>query len=115
MSPATRAAAELLPLTPAAFQVLLALVDGPKHGYAVMKEVEARTDGRVRLSTGTLYGIVKRLLADGVIREFADTGERGRRTYRLTPFGRRVAVAEADRLRELVASTLFQKLLADPA
>jgi hypothetical protein len=54
-----------LPLTPALLHVLLSLADGPKHGYAILKEVAERTGGRVELSTGTLYGIIKRLLADG--------------------------------------------------
>jgi DNA-binding MarR family transcriptional regulator len=59
------------PLTPALFHVLLSLADGEKHGYAILKEVAARTDGKVVLSTGTLYGIIKRLLADGWIRPAA--------------------------------------------
>src|SRR5437660_1498343 len=59
----------LLPLTPAMFYVLVALADGQTHGYAILKEVEQLTSGAVRLSTGTLYGIIKRLLADGLIRE----------------------------------------------
>src|SRR5262245_30943522 len=105
---------EFLPLTPALFQVLLALADGDKHGYAILKEVEERTGGRVRLSTGTLYGIVKRLLADGMIRESAAGSDDRRRAYRLTPFGRRVALAEAERLRELVANARTKKLLAGP-
>ena len=59
---------DLLPLTPAMFYVLVALADGQTHGYAIMKEVDQLTGGAVRLSTGTLYGIVKRLLADGLVR-----------------------------------------------
>ena len=69
----------LLPLTPAMFHVLVALADGQTHGYAIMKEVEALTGGAARLSTGTLYGIIKRLLGDGLIRESgADDGSRRR-------------------------------------
>ena len=95
----------LLPLTPAMFHVLVALADGPTHGYAIMKEVERLTDGAVRLSTGTLYGIIKRLLADGLIREGASRGrdEARRRSYDLTPFGRDVARAEAARLEHTLA------------
>jgi len=95
----------LLPLTPAMFHVMVALADGPTHGYAIMKEVERLTDGAVRLSTGTLYGIVKRLLADGVIREGTSRGRDAarRRTYELTPFGRDVARAEAARLEHTLA------------
>ena len=98
---------ELLPLTPAMFHVLVALADGETHGYAIMKEVEQLTGGGVRLSTGTLYGIIKRLLADGLIRESyghgAQRGDERRRAYSLTPFGREVARAEAARLEHTLA------------
>ena len=97
--------ADLLPLSPAMFHVLVALADGDTHGYAIMKEVEHLTSGAVRLSTGTLYGIIKRLLADGLIRETAVRTGRGgeRRSYALTPFGRDVARAEAARLEQTIA------------
>jgi DNA-binding PadR family transcriptional regulator len=107
--------ADSLPLTPALFHVLLSLADGEKHGYAILKEVEQRTAGDVRLSTGTLYGIVKRLLADGMIRDSASGSDERRRAYRLTAFGRKVALAEAERLRHLVQSARAKKILADPA
>ena len=103
------------PLTPALFHVLLSLADGQKHGYAILKEVEHRTEGAVLLSTGTLYGIVKRLLADGLIRESAAGSDDRRRAYRLTAFGRKVALAEAERLRDLVLSAQAKKLLAGAA
>jgi DNA-binding PadR family transcriptional regulator len=99
---AKRDPAELLPLTPAMFHVLVSLADAPAHGYAIMKEVEQITSGAVRLSTGTLYGIIKRLLSDGLIRERAGKNDR-RRLYELTPFGREVALAEASRLEETLA------------
>jgi DNA-binding PadR family transcriptional regulator len=102
----------VLPLTPALFHVLLSLADGEKHGYAILKEVELRTDGAVRMSTGTLYGIIKRLLADGMIRASAAGSDERRRAYRLTAFGRRVALAEAERLRDLVRSAHAKKLLS---
>ncbi|MGE0040160.1 MAG: PadR family transcriptional regulator [Vicinamibacterales bacterium] len=105
--------APYLPLTPAAFHVLIALADGPKHGYAVMKDVGQRTGGGVRLSTGTLYGIVKRLLDDELIVELPpspDDDER-RRPYRLTPLGRAVAAAEARRLETLVAQARAVRLI----
>jgi DNA-binding PadR family transcriptional regulator len=98
--------AELLPLSPAMFHVLVALADGGGHGYAIMKEVEELTGGTVRLSTGTLYGIIKRLLADGLIRETsaaAAGGDERRRSYSLTPFGKDVARAEAARLEQTIA------------
>src|SRR5262245_23871566 len=97
---------ELLPLSPAMFHVLVALADGDTHGYAIMKEVEHLTAGAVRLSTGTLYGIIKRLLSDGLIRETAaqvSRGDKGRRSYVLTPFGKDVARAEAARLEQTIA------------
>ena len=95
----------LLPLTPAMFHVLVALADGQTHGYAIMKDVEQLTGGAVRLSTGTLYGIVKRLLNDGLIRESAGAArdDERRRSYELTAFGRDVARAEAARLQQTLA------------
>ena len=102
-----------LPLTPAAFHVLLALADGPKHGYLILKEVEERTGGAVRLSTGTLYGLIKRFLDDELIVELApeDDGQERRRPYRLTPFGRDVAAAEAARRQKLVSAARAVRLL----
>jgi DNA-binding PadR family transcriptional regulator len=111
-----RAARSLLPLTPAMLHVLLALVDGDKHGYAIIKEVARRTDGEVNLGAGTLYSLVKRLLIDGLI---AETDERPdpaldderRRYYRLTPFGREVAVAEVHRLESIVVQARMKRLV----
>ena len=95
----------LLPLTPSMFYVLVALADGQTHGYAILKDVEQLTDGSVRLSTGTLYGIIKRLLADGLIREsgLSAKDDERRRSYELTAFGRDVARAEAARLENTLA------------
>jgi DNA-binding PadR family transcriptional regulator len=103
--------AALLPLTPAAFHVLVALADSDLHGYAVIKEVSTRTAGRVELGTGTLYGIIKRLLADDLISESAAGSDARRRAYRLTPFGRKVAAAETARLGEIVATARLKRLL----
>jgi DNA-binding PadR family transcriptional regulator len=105
--------APFLPLTPAAFHVLLALADGPKHGYLILKEVEERTAGAVRLSTGTLYGLIKRFLDDELIVELSSEGDgqERRRPYRLTPFGREVASAEAARLQGLVTAARAARLL----
>jgi DNA-binding PadR family transcriptional regulator len=104
-----------LPLTAAAFHVLLALADGPRHGYSILKEVEERTNGDVRLSTGTLYGLIKRFLDDELIVELPaeDDGHERRRPYRLTPFGRQVARAEAERLEQLVAAARGVRLLPE--
>ena len=98
--PQSRDPHSLLPLTPALFHVLVALADGETHGYAIMKEVERLTDGAVRLSTGTLYGIIKRLLAEGLIKEARPGGDPRRRRYELTRFGTDVARAEARRLEQ---------------
>ena len=106
-----------LPLTPALFQVLLALADGDKHGYAILKEVGERTRGRVRPSTGTLYGIIKRLLHDELIAEQSRRPSRDderRRYYRLTPLGRNVASAEAERMEEMIATARLKKLIRAP-
>jgi len=105
-----------LPLTPAAFHVLLALADRDRHGYAIMQEVQESTGGQVTMGPGTLYGTIKRLLAAGLI---AESGERPdpsiddsrRRYYRLTDLGRRVAAAEAARLAEAVADARAKRLL----
>jgi DNA-binding PadR family transcriptional regulator len=97
----------LLPLPRAVFQILVALADQDRHGYAIMQDVAARTDGRMKLSPGTLYGSIKRMLDDGLIVEVderpdpADDDER-RRYYRLTRYGREVAQAETDRLTTLL-------------
>jgi len=94
-----------LPLTPAMFQVLVALADGEKHGYAIIKEVARRTGGKVHLRAGTLYTVIKRFAADGLIEESAERpdpalDDERRRYYRLSGHGRAVALAEAQRLEE---------------
>jgi DNA-binding PadR family transcriptional regulator len=108
--------AALLPLTPAAFHVLVALADGDLHGYAVIKDVSTRTAGRVELGTGTLYGIIKRLLADGVVveskrRPAAAHDDERRRYYRLTPFGKLVVIAETKRLQAMVDAAKATQML----
>jgi len=107
---------DMLPLTPAVFHILLALADGEKHGYAIMQEVEALTDGKIRLGPGTLYGSIKRLLAGGLIEESderpdPELDDERRRYYRLTDFGQRVVTAEAERLLQLVRQAKLKKLL----
>ena len=95
-----------LPLPQAVFHILIALGEGEKHGYAVMQEVAGRTGGTVRMSPGTLYGSIRRMLDDGLIEEFfrrgAPADDERRRYYRLTKFGRAVAAAEAERLTSLL-------------
>jgi DNA-binding PadR family transcriptional regulator len=104
-----------LPLTPALLHTLLALADGDKHGYAIIKEIARRTDGGVRLGAGTLYALVKRALADGLIVESANRpdpalDDERRRYYRLTPLGRAVAEAEVGRLQAIVDIARAKKL-----
>jgi DNA-binding PadR family transcriptional regulator len=104
------------PLTAAMFNVMLALADGEKHGYAILKEVEEQTAGEVQLSTGTLYGIIKRLLAEGLIAEVrhrpvAENDDQRRRYYRLADAGREMAVAEAVRMEKLIARARGKRLL----
>jgi DNA-binding PadR family transcriptional regulator len=104
------------PLTPAAFQVLLALAAGEAHGYAVMRFVEQVTAGSVRLGPGTLYRTIGRLLADGLVEEVeggdpAAPHDARRRYYRLTSLGRQAAKAGAAQLERLVAAATEAGLL----
>jgi DNA-binding PadR family transcriptional regulator len=100
-------------LAPAVLHILIALGEGEKHGYAVMQEVAERTEGKVRMSPGTLYGSIRKMLDDGLIEELFHRAAQGdprrtgtddarRRYYRVTKFGRAVAAAEADRLKSLL-------------
>ena len=94
-----------LPL--AIFHILVSIADQERHGYAIMQDVHARTDGQLRLSPGTLYGSIKRLLHDGLIEELderpdPENDDVRRRYYRITPRGRKVAIEEASRLAKLL-------------
>ena len=100
-----------LELSPQVFHILLALADGPAHGYAIMQAVEVETDGAIRLGPGTLYGAIRRLRADGLIEETAGDGGVARRCYRLTRRGRGVMQREARRLERLVESARARHLL----
>lgn len=101
---------DLLPLSPRVFSVLLALADGEQHGYAIARAVETQSGGAVRITSGTLYPIIRQMLLDGWIAEIDDEDPR-RRSYRLTPRGRRIAQAEAGRLAEMVRIARDCKLL----
>ena len=97
----------LLPLQPAVFHILMALADEDRHGYAIIGEVLSRTDGEVRLSPGTLYRSIQRMLDDDLIvevheRPAPELDDERRRYYRITKFGRAVAREEASRLNQLV-------------
>jgi len=106
---------DLLPLAPAVFHILLSLADGERHGYALKREIAVRTDGRTRLGPGVLYGSIAKMLEHGLIEESEDRpdphlDDERRRYYRITAFGRKVAQAEAARMRALVdlATTRFK-------
>ena len=104
----------LLPLTPVEFHILLSLSDDARHGYAILQDVEQRTDGQIKLRTGTLYTVIKRML-DGEWLEERDgetaNDDQRRRYYRLTPLGREVLRAEAKRLQSLVAMAHDKRVL----
>lgn len=98
---------DLLPLAAPVFHILLSLAEGERHGYALKREIARRTDGKVTLGAGALYGSISKLLAQGLIEESDERpdphlDDERRRYYRITPFGRKVAQAEAARMRELV-------------
>ena len=94
---------EMLPLTPAVFHILLALASGPKHGYAIMQEVEVNTNGQLQMGPGTLYGSIKRMLKADLIEETDGSNDDPRRRYyQLSPLGQAVGQAEAARLANLV-------------
>ena len=107
---------ELLPLTPPVFHLLVALSEGERHGYALMRQVAADTDGALQLGPGTLYGCLQRMLEAGLI---AESGRRAdplldderRRYYRISDFGTRVVTAEAKRLAAAVTVARARRLL----
>jgi DNA-binding PadR family transcriptional regulator len=108
---------DLLPLTPPVFHILVALSDGERHGYAIMRQVAADTDGTLQLGPGTLYGCLKRMLAGKLIEESderpdPELDDERRRYYRITDFGVRTVKAEAQRLATSVTAARARRLLA---
>jgi DNA-binding PadR family transcriptional regulator len=106
-------------LRPVEFEILLTLVQGERHGYAIIQETEARTEGQVRLETGTLYRALRRLVDAGFVRPSGhrpggDSTDERRRYYALTPQGRAAAMAEAHRLARLVEWARTAHLLPKP-
>ena len=98
---------EHLPLPPASFHILMAVSDVDRHGYAIIQEVAARTNGQIKLSAGTLYRSIQRMLEQGLIvetreRPAPELDDERRRYYRITPLGTAVARAETTRLSKLV-------------
>ena len=108
--------ADLLPLGDVSFHILLALADGERHGYALMREIGEQSGGTLRVGPATLYRTIARLLDDGLIAETDDRPDPAlddarRRYYRLTRFGRQVAEAETHRLARLVESARARRLV----
>jgi DNA-binding PadR family transcriptional regulator len=106
----------LLPLRPSVFHILLALSDGDLHGYGIMQEVAEHTAGQIKLGPGTLYGTIKRLLADRLIveadeRPDPELDDERRRYYRLTDFGQRVLKAEVQRISKMVSVAQRKRLI----
>ena len=109
-----------LPLSAAAFHVLVALADGEKHGYAILKDIRRRTADKVQVTAGSRYAVVKRLSDDELIEESeerpdAALDDERRRYYRITPLGRRVAQAEMRRMEDALALARTKKLYGRPA
>lgn len=106
---------DLLPLTPAVFHILLALADRERHGYAIMQEVTANSQGKLQMGPGTLYGSIKRMLEAGLIEESEDRpdpnlDDERRRYYRLSEYGRKVLAAEVERMSQLVQVARAKRL-----
>lgn len=107
----------LVPLSPQVFHILVALAGRDQHGYGIMQDVAERTDGKLRLSAGTLYGCIKRLLEQGLVVELRERERRPedderRRYYRLTQLGRKAVKAEAARISELLEQARLYGLAA---
>jgi DNA-binding PadR family transcriptional regulator len=103
------------PLTPAVFHILLALADGPRHGYAIMQAVEETAGPAVRMGPGTIYGSLQRMEAAGLVRELAQPADDRRRVFSLQPAGRRALEAEAARLNRLAALVRSKRLVPGAA
>lgn len=122
-SPVPSSVESALPLNPVDLQILLVLSEGNVHGYGLMKAVEEQSAGRVRLEVGSLYRVIKRMLASGLIEESAEgpadtaasgprtSGPKPRRFYKISSFGREVAAAEVTRLAEVVDTARAQALV----
>lgn len=114
--PKAKVPQSLLPLTPAVFHILLALSDGERHGYGIMKDVKEQTGGRLKLGPGTLYGCLSRMLEARLVEESDERpdpklDDQRRRYYRLTDLGSRVSRLEATRLEDAVRAARQKKLL----
>jgi DNA-binding PadR family transcriptional regulator len=117
MTTITQNPANFIPLTPAVFHIMLALVDGEKHGYAIMQEVEAISHDQIKMGPGTLYGSIKRMIASNLIEETDDRpdpelDDQRRRYYRLTGLGNAVLSEEVRRLARLLERARAKQVLA---
>jgi DNA-binding PadR family transcriptional regulator len=115
-SPRAPSPDSLLPLKPVVFQVLLSLVDGERHGYGLVQDIAERSAARIELEPGNLYRVLKAMMDEGVIEEAErrpapDRDDERRRYYRITAFGRKVAMAEAARLDRVVADARARNLI----
>jgi DNA-binding PadR family transcriptional regulator len=111
---------DVTPLSPAVFHILLCLAEGERHGYALKREIARRTDGKLVLGPAVLYGSIGKMLEQGLIEESDDRpdphlDDERRRYYRLTVFGRKVAQAEAARMKGLVRLAAVQFGNPEPA
>ena len=110
--------AALLPLKPQDFHILFVLLDGDRHGYGMVKEIDRQTDGQIRLEAGNLYRSVRRLIKQGLIAETdrrpaPESDDERRRYYSVTEFGRQVVAAETDRMRAVVAAAEARLVVSD--
>jgi DNA-binding PadR family transcriptional regulator len=104
-----------VPLTPAVFHILLALADGPLHGYGIMQAVELSAFGEPAMGPGTIYGSLQRMEEAGLVKEQAARTDDRRRVFALQPAGRRALALEAERLSRLAALVREKRLLPDEA
>jgi DNA-binding PadR family transcriptional regulator len=114
--PQAKSPEDLVPLTPPVFHILVALSDGERHGYAIVRQVAEDTDGTLQLGPGTLYGCLQRMLAAGLVEESdwrpdPHLDDQRRRYYRITDFGKRVVKADAKRLAAAVTAARARRLL----
>lgn len=119
MAPDTPDASSRLPLKPTDYQVLFVLSRGERHGYAMVKAIEERTAGRIQLEPSNLYRRIRRLMRERLVEESEERpapelDDARRRYYALTPLGRKVLVAEAERMRSLVLEAEAERLLTNP-
>lgn len=118
--PTSQSVDDQLPLTPSVFHILVALSDGERHGYAIMRQVAEDTGGALQLGAGSLYGCLQRMVASGLIEESdqrpdPQLDDERRRYFRVTAFGMRVARAEARRLAAAVSTARARRLLPGKA